>query len=58
MPQFVFLYSEVIPTILSLLGVYFIGSGVLDHKNEFLIAGVVLFMLAVLVPFVILTSII
>lgn len=58
MPQFVFLYSEVIPAILSILGVYFIGSGVLDHKKDFLIAGVVLFILAVLVPFIILTNII
>ncbi len=58
MPQFVFLYSEVIPAIFSILGVYFIGSGVLDHKNNFLIIGIVLFLLAVLLPFVILTSVI
>lgn len=56
--QFVFLYSEAIPTILAVLGIYFLGSGVLDHKNEYLIAGIILFLMAVLVPFIILTNII
>ncbi len=58
MVQSVILYSEIIPTVLAVLGVYFIGSGILDHKRVSTIGGVVLFGLAVLVPFIILTNLI
>lgn len=58
MVQSVILYSEIIPTILAIIGIYIIINGVLDDKKEFAIAGVVVFLLAVIIPFVILTNLI
>ncbi len=58
MVQSVILYSEIIPTILAIVGIYLIISGVLDDKKEFTIPGVVVFLLAVIIPFVILTNLI
>lgn len=58
MVQSVIIYSEVIPTILAIIGIYLIINGVLDDKKEFTIAGVVAFLLAVIIPFVILTNLI
>lgn len=58
MVQSVILYSEIIPTILAIVGIYLIISGVLDDKKEFIIPGVVVFLLAVIIPFVILTNLI
>ena len=58
MVQSVVLYSEILPTILAIIGIYLIINGVLDDKREFSIAGVVVFLLAVIVPFVILTNMI
>ena len=46
MVQSVILYSEIIPTILAIVGIYLIISGVLDDKKEFTIPGVVVFLLA------------
>ena len=58
MVQSVIFYSEIIPTILAIFALYFIISGVLDDKRNFLAVGVVIFLLAVIVPFVILSSLI
>lgn len=58
MVQSVILYSEIIPTILAIVGIYLIISGVLDDKKEFTVPGVVVFLLAVIIPFVILTNLI
>ncbi len=58
MVQSVILYSEIIPTILAIVGIYLIISGVLDDKKEFTIPGVVVFLLAVIIPFVILINLI
>ena len=40
------------------MDIYLIISGVLDDKKEFTIPGVVVFLLAVIIPFVILTNLI
>ena len=58
MVQSVIVYSEIIPTILSLVGIYLIINGVLGDKRDLSVAGVVVFLLAVIIPFVILTNII
>lgn len=58
MVQSVILYSEIIPTILAAIGIYLIINGVLDDKKELSIAGVVVFLLAVIIPFIILTNMI
>lgn len=58
MVQSVILYSEIIPTILAIFGLYFIISGVLDEKRNYLIIGVILFLLAVVIPFIVLTNMI
>jgi low temperature requirement protein LtrA len=58
MVQSVIIYSDVIPTVLGIISIFFMGSGVMDHKNSYLILGVVLFLLAVIVPWVIISSII
>ncbi|WP_198923176.1 hypothetical protein [Methanosphaera sp. WGK6] len=58
MVQSVVIFSEIIPTILAVSGLYFLFSGVLDNKRTYTIAGIGLFVLAVFVPFLILGSII
>jgi len=58
MVQSVIPYSEIIPTILAVVSIYFLGSGILDHKREFMFIGVGLFLLAVILPFVILINMI
>lgn len=58
MVQSVIVYSEIIPTILAVAGVYFLGTGILDHKRAHAVAGVVLFIASVAVPFIILTNLI
>ncbi|WP_304124395.1 hypothetical protein [Methanosphaera cuniculi] len=58
MVQSVIVYSEIIPTLLALAGVYFIGTGILDHKRSQAVLGILLFFAAVIVPFIILTSLI
>jgi hypothetical protein len=58
MVQSVIVYSEIIPTILAIFGLYFIITGVLDEKRNFLAIGLLLFLLAIVVPFIILTNMI
>lgn len=58
MVQSVIVYSEIIPTILAIIGLYFIITGVLDEKRNFLAIGLVLFLMAIVVPFIILTNLI
>lgn len=58
MVQSVIVYSEIIPTILAAIGIYLIINGVLDDKKEFWAIGVVVFLLAVIIPFIILTNLI
>lgn len=50
--EFLLLYSEIIPTILAVSGLYFILSGGLGENRLQLVAGIALFVLAVIVPFV------
>lgn len=58
MVQSVIVYSEIIPTILAVVGIYLIISGMFNDRREVTGAGVVVFLLAVIIPFVILTSLI
>lgn len=58
MPQSVVVYSEIIPTIFAVIGLYFLGSGILDYKRLYAVVGIILFILAVLLPFIILTNLI
>ncbi len=58
MPQSVVIYSEIIPTALAIVALYFIGSGVLDHNRTYTILGIILFALAVIIPFAVLSFII
>ena len=48
----VLLYSEIVPTIIAVVGLYFILMGGLGEENVQLIIGIVLFVLAVVFPFV------
>ncbi|MBQ6443293.1 MAG: hypothetical protein IJJ11_01280 [Methanosphaera sp.] len=50
--QSVLLYSEIIPTLLALGGIYFILTGGLTEDRTQLIVGVVIFLFAVVFPFV------
>ena len=52
------IYSHVIPAVLGFLGLMFIASGIMDRKNEYTILGIVLFLAAGLLPFIILPLII
>lgn len=58
MVQSVIVYSEIIPTILAVMGIFFLCSGVLDHNRAYTTLGVFLFILAVVLPFIILASLI
>lgn len=58
MVQSVIVYSEIIPTILAVAGIYLIMSGILDNKTQYLYGGIVVFLLAVIVPFAILVNLI
>jgi hypothetical protein len=58
MVQSVIVYSEIIPTILGVLGIYLIINGVLDDNKTFTLVGIAIFLLAVIVPFAILTNMI
>ena len=55
--EFLLLYSEIIPTILAVAGIYFILTGGLDENKTQLFVGIGLFLLAVIVPFVTLSMI-
>ena len=57
MAQSVIIFSQLIPTILAIVGLYLMISGVLDDKKTFLTLGVLVFLLAVIIPFVILSAI-
>ena len=48
----VLLYSEIIPTNIAVVGLYFILMGGLGEEKVQLIIGIVLFVLAVAFPFV------
>lgn len=50
--EFILLYSEVIPTILAVAGLYFMLTGGLSENRLQLFIGIGLFILAVAVPFV------
>lgn len=56
--EFLLLYSEVIPTILAVAGIYFILTGGLGENRIQLGVGIGLFILAVIVPFVLLSVLI
>lgn len=56
--EFLLLYSEIIPTILAVAGIYFILTGGLGENRTQLIVGIGLFLLAVLIPFVTLSILI
>jgi hypothetical protein len=48
------IYSHIIPPLMGFIGVILICSGIMDRKTKYTIAGVALFMLAGLLPFLIL----
>ena len=48
----VLLYSEIIPTVIAVAGLYFILMGGLGEEKIQLIIGIVLFVLAVAFPFI------
>lgn len=48
----VLLYSEIIPTVIAVAGMYFILVGGLGEDRIQLVIGIVLFVLAVVFPFV------
>jgi hypothetical protein len=50
--EFLLLYSEIIPTIVAVIGIYFMLVGGLDENRIQLLVGIGLFILAVLIPFV------
>ncbi|MBR0472192.1 MAG: hypothetical protein IJI98_05790 [Methanosphaera sp.] len=50
--DFLLLYSEIIPTIFAVAGIYFMLSGGLEENRIQLVVGIALFVLAVLIPFV------
>lgn len=56
--EFLLLYSEIIPTILAVSGIYFILTGGLGENRMQLMVGIGLFLLAVIVPFVTLSILI
>lgn len=56
--DFLLLYSEIIPTILAIAGIYFMLTGGLTENKVQLIVGIVLFVLAVAVPFLTLSILI
>lgn len=56
--EFLLLYSEIIPTILAVAGLYFILTGGLSEDKTQLIVGIGLFVLAIVVPFVTLSILI
>lgn len=56
--DFILLYSEIIPTILAIAGLYFILTGGLEEDRLQLAVGVGLFVFAVIVPFVALSILI
>ena len=56
--DFLLLYSEIIPTILAISGIYFMLTGGLDENNLQLAVGIGLFIFAVIFPFVTLSIII
>jgi hypothetical protein len=56
--EFLLLYSEIIPTILAVSGIYFMLTGGLGEDRTQLAVGIGLFVLAVAVPFVLLSMLI
>jgi hypothetical protein len=48
------LYSHIIPILMAFIGVLLICSGIMDRKNTYTIVGVLLFLAAGIVPFLIL----
>ncbi len=50
--DFLLLYSEIIPTILAVAGIYFMLTGGLDENRLQLVIGIALFVFAVVFPFV------
>jgi len=52
------IFSHIIPIILGFLGIFLIGSGIMDDQKETLIIGVILFITAGISPFIVLQSII
>lgn len=50
--EFLLLYSEIIPTALAVVGLYFILTGGLEDDRLQLFVGIGLFILAVAVPFI------
>ncbi|HIH35053.1 MAG TPA: hypothetical protein HA355_04540 [Methanosphaera sp.] len=56
--EFILLYTEILPTILAVAGIYFMLTGGLDENRVQLMVGIGLFILAVIAPFVILSVLI
>ncbi|MGZ7044481.1 MAG: hypothetical protein ACXVHO_09890 [Methanobacterium sp.] len=48
------IYSHIIPAVFGFLSILLIANGIMDRKREYAIGGVVLFLAAGLLPFLIL----
>jgi len=48
------IYSHIIPPLMAFFGIILICSGIMDRKTKYTIVGIALFMLAGLLPFLIL----
>lgn len=48
------IFSHILPPILAFIGIILITSGIMDYKNRYILAGIALFFIAGLSPFVIL----
>lgn len=50
----ILIYSHIIPPILAFLGVILLCNGIMDRDTRFTLAGIVLFLAAGIMPFLIL----
>ncbi|MDO5851808.1 MAG: hypothetical protein Q4Q23_04905 [Methanobacteriaceae archaeon] len=46
------IYSHIIPTIVAILGLFFIINGVMDNNKTYLLLGVIVFLCAAFLPFI------
>jgi hypothetical protein len=52
------IYSHIIPPILAFLGVILLCNGIMDRDSRFTLAGIVIFLMAGILPFLILPLVI
>jgi len=57
MAESALIYSHIIPPILAFIGVVLIITGIMDRKTTYTLIGIVLFLAAGLLPFLILPAV-